>query len=124
VGKEVGQALGIRAIVLGAAGTQGLAIGRELLWIEREEHEQFVLNQGPNQGPPRLFEANRDRTASAPLPQLGSPGRDRGGLLCKGAVMRTSAPGRQETKVMFLIGPIDADEGGELLAGRHPVTPC
>ena len=111
---ENGQDLvGVQRIALGPAGFEGLAKPGHGGGGDRVEDQEVMLQQRVNQRAAGLLHGHGDRPALETLPQLGHPGTEHLGLLLQGAGFLFGRARRQQTEGMFLIGPIEGQEGRE-----------
>ena len=108
-GEPRGQ-FGVHRVILGAAGVQGLAVGRQLRWVQRTKQKKVVLHQAEHQRSTRLLQTDHQRPAGKPFAHLGDPGGDRLGLLLERALTNRLLMGCQNAKGVFLIAPINAHE--------------
>ncbi len=68
-------------------------------------------------GPVRQLEADGDGTAAEALAQALCPGVDDGGSMLDDGELEVVGAGDLEANVVLAVGPVDADEGGELVLG-------
>jgi len=71
--QEVERQFGVRGVVLGVAGGEGLAVAREGKGIDGKEHEEVVLAQDGDKRALIQFEADGDRLTLEPLAQGANP---------------------------------------------------
>ena len=114
--------LGVGRIVLGAAGLECFAVLRQGRRIDRKEHEEVVLLQRIDQGPLGQLQRDGDGTAES-LPHRDRPLVDRIDLVFDARELASLAVCTLQTDVVLLVGPVDADEGGELVGKRLHDTP-
>jgi hypothetical protein len=117
--------LGVGRIVLGTAGLECFAVLRQGRRVDRKEHEEVVLLQRIDPGP--LGQLKRDGNGAAEsLSHRHLPLVDRIDLVFDARELASLAVRALQTDVVLLVGPIDADEGGELVVAKrlHGVPPA
>jgi hypothetical protein len=116
---------GIGGVVFGAAAAEHGAVTGQRLRVDRKQHEEVVFAERIDEGPFVEFQAHGDRLALEAALQIECPGfdglwamRDDGGFGNVGV-------GAEQADVVFGIGPVDADEGGEPIVDRiiHFLSP-
>src|SRR5579872_1471675 len=111
--KNIDGDLGIGGVVFRPAGCEGAAIPGQRGGVDGEEDKEVVLEQCGDDGSLREFDTNSDGCAVEALAQTAGPG-----LYCGRAVLDDRQLARRrawkaKADVVFLIGPVDANEGGE-----------
>src|SRR4029077_9384966 len=112
--EHVQQQLGIAWIVLGSAGIESLAEFGQRLGIDGKEDQMVILSQSIDQCAARLLQADGDFARAKALAQLSDPCGDGFGAMIKVARLDLIGAGCTQAVVMFLVGPVQTDEGGEL----------
>ena len=116
--------MGIAGIVLGATGLQRTTIPGQGLRVDRIEDEEGILEQGMDQGHLARFDADGDLAVGKTVPELMSPVLDGLGLVGKHTVFQVIGAGDPQAQVMFLVGPVDADDGRIVVEGIHGEASC
>jgi hypothetical protein len=115
--EELELQLGVRGIILGLARGEGLAILGQR-GIDREQDQKVVLLQGIDEGALGKLEAHGNGPPLEALSQCTRPRLDGIGAVGQDAGLSPSGVGCLQADIVFGIGPIDADEGGEVVACR------
>ena len=114
LGEDFQNLVGIQRVALGAAGFEGLAELGHRRGVERVEDQEVVGQQRMNQRAARLLQGHGDGLAAEAFQQAGHPRADDFGFLFQGAGFFFALPRDLQAEGMFLIGPIDRQEGGEV----------
>jgi hypothetical protein len=102
----------------GLARGEGLAILGQRGGMDREEHQKVVLLQGIDERALGKLEAHGNGLPLEALSQCTRPRLDGIGAVGYDAGLSPSGVGGLQADLVFGIGPIDADEGGEVVACR------
>ena len=101
----------VARIVFGPARRKRFAEASQLLWIDRVEHKQVVLQQSIDKSAFGLLQTDRDQSAGEAFSQSGHPPIDRFGSLLQLKDFARLATNGQHTRVLR-VGPIQRDECG------------
>ena len=105
----------IYRIILLAAGVKGGAELGQGLRVDGVEHQAGVAAQGVEERAAALLQADRDGAGSQTLAQGADPGGDRFRGVGEGAVLDGGRARGAQSHVVFFIGPVQTQEGGELV---------
>ena len=97
-----------------AAGFESLAIARGGRWVDRIEGDKLISQESADEGAFSLLQAERDGAAAEAFPERLRPGGDGFGRLGQSGRFTLPAGAVVETEGMGLVGPVLADESGEL----------
>jgi hypothetical protein len=106
---------GVRGVVLGVAGGEGLAVSREGKGMDGNEHEEVIRAQGGDKRALLKFEADGARLALEPLAQGANPCIDGFWRGLDDGVLAFVRAGGLSAEIVFGIGPIAAEVGGKFL---------
>ena len=102
----------IDEIIFGATGVKGFTKTSQAFGVDRKRHDMFVLAEAGQEGAAGLFERNGNFAVGEASAQGVSPvGQGFRGLF-QSAALDGGAAGGTETQGVFLVTPIQADEGG------------
>lgn len=110
--------LRIGGVILGSTGFEGFAVLRQHRRIDWEEDEEVVLLQRLHERPLGQLQRDGDGAAEA-LVHRACPLLDSIDPMRQAIKLWLLAIGGLQTDVVLRIGPIDADEGGELTVGKR-----
>jgi len=117
--EEVEGDVSIGGIVLGTAGREGAAVVGESAGVDGEDDEEVMLEKGRDNWPLGQLDADGDGCALKASAERLGPGTDGcGAMLEDGELMRASVR-KSEADVVFGVGPVDANEGGEASGLGH-----
>jgi hypothetical protein len=109
--EDVESYLGIGGVILGATGNEGPTVLGECGWIDGEDDEEVVLEESRDDGPLGKLDADGDRLAVEAAAQICGPGGDGLGTVFEDGSLETINTRNTEANVVFLVCPVDADEG-------------
>ena len=124
--QQVQSDLGIGRVVLGTAGRERLSVLGECCRVDGKDDEEVVLLKSGDDGPEGKFEANGNRLAVESQAQLCRPCVQLFRCVDEDLTFEPVLSGHFEAYVMLLVGPVEADEGGEGRLGNicaHEVSP-
>jgi hypothetical protein len=115
--KDLQRDLRIGRIGLGVAGLEGLTILRQGGGIHRKQDKEVMFLQRVDQRSAGDLETDGQRLAVKALPERSGPLINGVGAMGQHGEFTLAASGRLQADVVFRIGPVDADEGGEFWVG-------
>ena len=115
--QEVESNLCVDGIILRATRGEGLAVPGKSRGIDRKQDEDVVLEKRGDDRALRELEADRDLATAEALAKALRPGLDATRLVRQNGTLQLVATGRREAQVVLAVGPIDADERGEVRIG-------
>jgi hypothetical protein len=104
----------VSGIVLGAAWRERAAVLRECAGVDGEDDEHVVLEECRDDRAVGQLEAHGDATARETLAQLLGPVLDGPGAVLDDGEFDGICAGDLQADVVLPVGPVDADECGEL----------
>ena len=120
--KHTSQILGIGRIILSATRV-AFAITGKLFWINREEQDLVSEHESMNERSAGLFQHDRDRLPISECQHLCDPSLDFLRRVLE-FLVESFAVAIDDIAIMFLVGPVDADEEARLrLLFVHAPTP-
>jgi hypothetical protein len=105
--------LGIGGIILRPAWGEHLAVLGECGGMEGKQHEELVLAKRIDDRPLGELKDDRDGPAAEALAQRPGPFVDHFGPVLELKGFARLAGGDLQTQIVFAVGPVQADEGGE-----------
>ena len=116
---QVEQQLCINRIVLGAARLEGAAVTDRSLRVDRAQDQAAAPQQGVDQRHLARLDADRDLLPRKTLLQCYRPVVDGSGTVRQNAVLQCLGTGHAQVQVVFSIGLVDANDGGEMVKCVH-----
>jgi hypothetical protein len=113
--QEFQEEFGVRGVVLGLAGGEGLAIPRQHEGIDGKEHKEVILAQRRDEGALIEFKTEGNRLAGEPRAQGAHPRIDGVWLVFEDAALACRGARHVQTNIVFGISPVDTDEGCKLI---------
>ena len=103
---------GVDRVGFGAAGGKGIAVALGGGGIDGVEHQKLILHQCVQQRAAGLFQADGDGAAAEAAPQPRDKLGEGLGRVRDLGLFRHGRIGRAQADRVFLVGPVDADDGG------------
>jgi hypothetical protein len=113
--QEFKEAFGVRGVILGLAGGEGLAIPRQHEGIDGKEHQEIIRAQRRDDGALIEFKTDGTRLPGEPRAQGAHPRIDGVGPVCEAAELACRGARHLHTNIVCGISPVEPDEGCKLL---------
>src|SRR5574341_1483423 len=117
--KQLQQQGRIGPVILGATGSECFPKAGQALRINGIKHQVGVATERKEQRSTRLLQSNGDGLGAKALLELCDPGSDGFRSVLHRGVFEMAAVGLSQTDIMFMIGPVDANQCGEGGCSAH-----
>src|SRR5262245_15989771 len=112
--EDLQEQVGIAQIIFGAAGIESLPKACRAFGVNRKKHEVFVLAQSNQERTTTLFQGDGDLLVGKAGAQVIDPLGQRFWSLFKSAALDEGALGGRQAQGVFLVCPVQANEGAKL----------